>query len=152
MRMRIGDSGSFRRGSVAAVCIAGALLLGGCAGKHAQADPSQQRQAQQQALDRARGLCRDFGYAPGTMEFARCAQSEYDRAWQAAPSQAAAPAQVVVPTPVVTPQAAAPPTMQAAPQASAPQPAPQASDSDDWLVNWLRRPNVCRTATCSGGW
>lgn len=145
--MKAEDKGSVGRGSgaaIAAACVAVALLLGGCAGKHAQADASQQQQAQQQALDRARGLCRDFGYAPGTMEFARCAQSEYDRGWQAAPSQAAAPPQVVVPPPVVTPQAA--PASQAAP----PQPAPQAqSDSDDWLINWLKRPAVCRTAACT---
>jgi hypothetical protein len=147
--MKAEGKGSARRGqrgAIAVACMVGALLLGGCAGKHVQADPSQQQQAQQQALDRARGLCRDFGYAPGTTEFARCAQSEYDRAWQAVPSQAAAPPQVVVPTPVVTPQAAQPP----APPSPQPQPAPQAqSDSDDWLINWLKRPAVCRTAACT---
>ncbi len=147
--MRAEEKGSVRRGSGAAIavaCIAAVLLLGGCAGRHAQSDASQTQQAQQQGLDRARGLCRDFGYAPGTTEFARCAQSEYDRAWQGVPSQAAAPPQVVVPTPVVTPQVAQPPVPQAAP----PQPAPQAgNDSDDWLINWMRGPPVCRTAACT---
>mgnify|MGYP001206771960 CR=1 FL=1 len=129
-----GSAGRGRRLAIVALGVAGALLLGGCAGKRAQADASRQPQA----LDRARGLCRDFGYAPGTAEFARCAQSEYDRGWQA-PSQAVVPPQVVVPPP------GAP-----VPQAAQPQPAPQAdNDSDNWLINWLKRPPVCATAACS---
>ncbi|MGO8919836.1 MAG: hypothetical protein ACLQJR_28385 [Stellaceae bacterium] len=149
--------GSVRRGqrvALVALCMGGAVLLAGCAGKHAQAD---QAQAQQQALERARGLCRDFGYTPGTMEFARCAQSEYDRGAPAASLQAVAPPQVVVPVPQVAPPPAAPPVaaspQAAAPQAAQPQPTPQAdNDSDNWLINWLKRPPVCRDTACAAGW
>ncbi len=165
-----------RRLATVALCLAGALLLPGCGGKRVQADQSQQQQ--QQALERARNLCRAFGYTPGTTEFARCAQSEYDRGWQA-PSQAAVP-QVVVPPPVVVPapapqaqpqpqpvqpqsaaQASQPqPTgavhpqsavqAQSAAQASQPQPTPPSdSGGDDWFINWFKRPNVCQQAACS---
>jgi hypothetical protein len=155
---------SARRGQrlvIAALCVAGALLLGACAGKRVQPDQTQQR-GQQQALERARNLCRDFGYTPGTTEFARCAQSEYDRESQAVPPQAALPPRVVVAPPVVP----AAPSLQAAqsqptrpqpaqsqPAPSQPaqsQPAPQAdTGDDDGLMRWMKRPNVCQQAACS---
>lgn len=111
-----------RRLATVALWLAGALLLAGCGGKRVQADQSQQ---QQQALERARDLCRAFGYTPGTTEFARCAQSEYDRGWQA-PSQAAVP-QVVVPPPVVVPAPAPQAQPQPAQQPVQPQSAAQGS-------------------------
>lgn len=123
-----------------ALWIVGALLVGGCAGKHAQTDQGQAQQQQQQALDRARNLCRDFGYTPGTMEFARCAQSEYDRTAQAPLPQVAMPQAMAAPPPATAPQAA--------PPQSQPQPAAKADD-DDWLVRWIKRPPVCAQAACS---
>jgi hypothetical protein len=125
--------------AMAMLCIAGALLLADCAGnKHAAAPPPDQ--GQQQTLMRARNLCRDFGYTPGTMEFARCAQTEYDRM-----ALAAAPQPMPMPqmAPITPPPQAAQTPAQAAPAQ------PQASSDDDWLVNWLKRPPVCNTAACS---
>ena len=86
------SSGTHRRRcrAMARLCIAGALLLAGCATSH---NPSSAGQSQQQqALARARKLCGDFGYTPGTPDFARCAQTEYDHMALAAPTQPA-PAQ-----------------------------------------------------------
>jgi hypothetical protein len=103
---------------------------------------------QRQAIERARNLCQDLGYIPGTVDFARCAQSEYDR-WAGAPPVATAVP--VAPTTAVAVQRPAPP----APQAAAPGPSPttspaRAEDEEDWLVRWFKRPNVCQSATCSG--
>jgi hypothetical protein len=103
---------------------------------------------QRQAIERARNLCQDLGYIPGTVDFARCAQSEYDR-WAGAPPVAAAVP--VAPTTAAAVQRPAPP----APQAAAPGPSPttspaRAEDEEDWLVRWFKRPNVCQSATCSG--
>ena len=120
---------------MATLRIAGALLLAGCAGKHAA--PAAADQGPQQTLMRARNLCRDFGYTPGTMEFARCAQTEYDRM------------ALAVPQPMPPPVAPPPQAAQSPPPAAASQPAPQASSDDDWLINWLKRPPVCGQAACS---
>jgi hypothetical protein len=95
---------------------------------------------QRQAIERARNLCQDLGYLPGTVDFARCAQSEYDRF--AGPPLAAttAPSAVAVQRPA--PQAAAP--------VAAASPARSDGEDEDWLVRWFKRPNVCQTANCSG--
>jgi len=151
-------------------CIAAALLLAACSGKRAA---PQAEQSQQMALERARGLCRDFGYAPGSMEFARCAQSEYDRMTGGPPPtapvvsvpvpqvpQAAQPQVQAIPVPQASVQTTRPasaptpapqPTAQAQPQPTAQaQPAPQSGgDDDDWLIRYLKRPNVCGQAACS---
>lgn len=101
---------------------------------------------QRQAIERARNLCGDLGYIPGTVDFARCAQSEYDR-WAGAPPVATA-------VPVAPTTAAA--VQRPAPQAAAPGPSPTTSsarsdgDDDDWFLRWFKRPNVCQSATCSG--
>lgn len=90
---------------------------------------------------RARNLCRDFGYTPGTPEFARCAQTEFDRMAMAA-----------APMPQPAPLASDVPATQAQPQASTARPAasqPQSDDDSDWLVKWLKRPPVCEKAACS---
>lgn len=102
---------------------------------------------QRQAIERARNLCQDLGYVPGTVDFARCAQSEYDRFAGAPPVAAAVP---VAPTTAVAVQRPAP----QAPQAAAPVPAPTTSpahtdDEEDWLVRWFKRPNYCQTAGCT---
>lgn len=132
-----------RRSAATALCVGAALLLGGCAGDRAGAvQPPPQ---QQQALERARGLCRDFGYTPGSAEFARCAQSEYDRGSQPGAPQAAAQPGVTVP-PVVVPTPA--PGPQPAPNAGG-LPPPTAADDDDWFIKWLKRPPVCNQAACS---
>jgi hypothetical protein len=122
--------------------LACALLLAACGrsgGQRVEVD-----QGQRQAVERARALCQDLGYAPGTVEFARCAQSEFDRyAPGATAATAAAPA--VAPQPVPSPA----PVQAARPQpATAPTPAADSAD-DDWLVRWMKRPNVCQAAACS---
>jgi len=98
---------------------------------------------QRQAIERARNLCQDLGYIPGTVDFARCAQSEYDRFAGAPPLAATAPSAppsaVAVQRPV--PQAAAP--------VAATAPTRSDGDEEDWLVRWFKRPNVCQTAACS---
>jgi hypothetical protein len=108
----------------------------------AEVDPGQR-----QAIERARNLCQDLGYIPGSVDFARCAQSEYDR-WAGAPPVAAVP---LAPATAVAAQRSAP----QAPQAAAPAPPPAASparaesDDEDWLVRWFKRPNYCQTAACT---
>ncbi len=105
---------------MARLCIAGALLLAGCATSH---NPSSAGQSQQQqALARARKLCGDFGYTPGTPDFARCAQTEYDHMALAAPTQ---------PAPASASSAA------------------QSSSDDDWLMQYMKRGPVCRDSACA---
>ena len=117
--------GRVGRAAIVALCIAGPLVLAGCASERAEAG-----RTQQQALERARTLCGNFGYAPGTIEFAQCAQAEYDRQ----PATAAA-------------QAAVPPMGQ--PVQAQPASPPPADSSDDWLVRYLKRPPICDHAACS---
>jgi hypothetical protein len=98
---------------------------------------------QRQAIERARNLCQDLGYISGTVDFARCAQSEYDRF--AGPPSVAAAAPRAAPTAaaVQSPTSAAVPT---APVAASPA---RADDEEDWLVRWFKRPNYCQTAACT---
>ncbi|HEV2548311.1 MAG TPA: hypothetical protein VGU20_13310 [Stellaceae bacterium] len=128
-----------------ALAIGLAATLGACGSRTrpvAEADTGQR-----QAIERARNLCQDLGYIPGTVDFARCAQSEYDR-WAGTPPVATAVP--VAPTTAVAVQRPAP----QAPQAAAPAPSPTASparadDEEDWLVRWFKRPNYCQTAACT---
>jgi hypothetical protein len=106
--------------------VSATLLLAACAGKHA-APADQAQQQQQQSLTSARNLCRGFGYTPGSAEFARCAQTEYDRI-------------------AAAPPAAAPPAANVPAAANA----PAKADDDDWLIQYMKRPAICgRTASCS---
>jgi hypothetical protein len=123
--------------------------LGACGGRARPA--ADVDAAQRQAVERARNLCQDLGYIPGTVDFARCAQSEYDRLPSGAPVASVTP--VTPPNTVAAQRPAAP---VAAPPQTAPTPAPQAvspprtdADEDDWFVRWFKRPNVCQTAACS---
>ena len=109
-------------------------VLSACGGRTRPA-AAEADAGQRQAIERARNLCQDLGYIPGTVDFARCAQSEYDRFAGAPPAAAAA-----VPR---APQAGTAPVAAAAPTRSD-------GDGEDWLVRWFKRPNVCQTATCSG--
>lgn len=98
---------------------------------------------QQQAIERARNLCQDLGYISGTVDFARCAQSEYDRF--AGPPPVAAAASRVSPSAVAA-QSPTSPAVPTAPVAAAPA---RADDEEDWLVRWFKRPNYCQTAACT---
>jgi hypothetical protein len=124
-----------------------AASLGACGSRARPATDADA--AQRQAVERARNLCQDLGYIPGTVDFARCAQSEYDRLPLGAPVASVTP---------VTPPAAAAVQRPASPVPQPPQPAPVAQaasppradgDEDDALVRWFKRPNVCQTAACS---
>jgi hypothetical protein len=139
--MRFETRTEFRRVAMATLGVAAALLLADCGGRHSSPPPADQ--GQQQTLMRARMLCRDFGYTPGTMDFARCAQTEFDRMALSAPQPMPQPMPQMAPVPA--PQAA-----QSMPQAAPAQAAPQAtSDDSDWMVNWLKRPPVCGQAACT---
>jgi len=122
-----------------------AAALGACGSRTRPA--AEVDTGQRQAIERARNLCQDLGYIPGTVDFARCAQSEYDR-WGGAPPVASVP---LAPATAVASQRPAP----QAPQAAAPAPSPAASqartesDDEDWLVRWFKRPNYCQTAACT---
>lgn len=131
-----------------ALAIGLAAVLSAC-GSRTRLAAAEADTGQRQAIERARNLCQDLGYVPGTVDFARCAQSEYDR-WAGAPPVATAVP--VAPTTAVAVQRPVP----QAPQAAAPGPSPTTSaapsngDDDDWFIRWWKRPNVCQTATCSG--
>jgi len=126
-----------------ALAIGLATALGACGSRTRPA--AEVDTGQRQAIERARNLCQDLGYIPGTIDFARCAQSEYDRWGGAPPIAAAAPSTVPVQRP---PLQTAPAQQTAAPVAAA---APPRSDGDDedWLVRWFKRPNYCQTAACT---
>src|SRR5215472_1545193 len=102
--------------------------------------------AQRQAVERARNLCQDLGYIPGTVDFARCAQSEYDRLPSGAPVASVTPPGAVAAQRPASPVAPPPQTAPAPPAASPPR---TDADEDDWLIRWFKRPNVCQTAACS---
>jgi hypothetical protein len=138
-----------------ALAIGLAAALGACGSRTRPA--AEVDTGQRQAIERARNLCQDLGYIPGTVDFARCAQSEYDR-WAgpqpvatAAPVAPVAPALPVAPTTAVAVQRPAPQAPQATPPAASLTTSPARSDGDDedWLVRWFKRPNYCQTAACT---
>jgi len=129
------------------VLLALALSVVACGGRARPATDTDA--AQRQAIERARNLCQDLGYVPGTVDFARCAQSEYDRLPLGAPVASVAP---IKPPAAVAVQQPASPVPQPVPAAPAPQAAsPPQTDAgeEDWLVRWFKRPNVCQTAACA---
>ncbi len=104
----------FALGLVATV----ALTLDACA-RSRSADDGLQRQ-----IETARRICRDLGFAPGSTEFAQCAQTEFDRLPQTTQARPASPA--------------------------APPPPPAATSEEEDFGRWISRRPVCNTANCYG--
>lgn len=149
--------GNFRTFVVPLLALSLAAALTACGGR-ARPDASDSETAQRQGIERARNLCQDLGYVPGTVDFARCAQSEYDRLPLGAPVASVAPIQpppaapVQRPAPTAAATAQAAPTSQAAPASQAAPSPPADAEEEDWLIRWFKRPNVCQTAACTIGW
>ena len=108
---------TLRHAALFFVCLGAMFALGACAGT--------QEQTAQTQVQKARQLCLDLGYKAGTTEFARCAQSEYDRMASAAP----APTSTASNAPAST--------------------APAQPQSDDWFERWVHKPPVCDQRACS---